>query len=52
MFVCDEDGVDAIRLLADKCQPLAKLAKTEARIHKYAGFFGGDERGVSRTSAR
>jgi hypothetical protein len=33
MFVRNQDGIDAVRLLANGCQPLGEFAETEARIH-------------------
>src|SRR5579872_938369 len=52
VLVRDQDGVDAVGLLANGCQALRELLETEAGVDQDAGLLGRDQRAVSGTAAR
>ena len=52
MLVGDQDGVDAVRLLADRGQPLVSSLEAEAGIHQDARRSVAMQRGVAGTPAR
>ena len=51
MLVGNQDGVDPLRILADRFQALAGLAKAEADVHQQAHLFGGDQSRVAAAAA-
>src|SRR5689334_6249043 len=52
MLVRDENGVDAVGLLANGCQALGELLEAETGVDENAGLPGRDQRAVSGTAAR
>src|SRR5215472_9674669 len=52
MLVGNEDGIDAVQVLANRCQPLAQLEHTQPGVHQNPRIFSCQEGGIAAAAAR